>query len=365
VIVSERGLERWEKSIKPVNIGGVAGGEKYIVAGILFKFSSDVELAPGNWMYGGKQRDDEAAHKAAGHERKGIEVLMKRSPSEVIVPLMTLVDFRGCRLSAQALLPLNGLVYGSNDAGKTIHCAEKSPDLNGVICKLGEDLNLAKHKVMERNTGVMKEICFPVDIEIHKCATNPRCCYIIDTARLMPPQTPSPQNPREVFYKLFRPEFVSTYEKPLSSDAFSSFGLIEREKQCIGVIEATKELTERTIPKIAQLMSANDAQHVTRYLQQRGVNVRYLGKVRSHAKDETVRHALLLEMIARVIHKRINLQWRHVSGFEILPSVKVALNIINEALTGKANDWIKEHVLKKFGEEALDGGLKQLTECVN
>jgi hypothetical protein len=30
-----------QKTLKPVSVGGVAGGEKYIVSGILFKFAID------------------------------------------------------------------------------------------------------------------------------------------------------------------------------------------------------------------------------------------------------------------------------------------------------------------------------------
>jgi hypothetical protein len=38
-----------------------------------------------------------AAHKAAGHERKAINWIMKRKIDGLSAPLMTLVDFRGER----------------------------------------------------------------------------------------------------------------------------------------------------------------------------------------------------------------------------------------------------------------------------
>ncbi len=169
LIISERSLPLWEKSIKPVKLGGVAGGDKYLVAGILFKFSQDVELAPHTFMYGGPQRDDDAAHKASGHELKGIEVLMRRAdPAHLRVPLMTLVDFRGCRLSAQSVVPLGGLIYGSADAAKTVVTEEDAASTKTgqavleSIRKLGVALNLAEHGVTETTTGKIKTLCLPV-----------------------------------------------------------------------------------------------------------------------------------------------------------------------------------------------------------
>jgi hypothetical protein len=80
VIVAERAFPVHEKTIKPVHLGGVAGGQKYIVHNILFKFaldqqstssssmfllllrllSSHVSIVPcgDTWMYGGANRDD-------------------------------------------------------------------------------------------------------------------------------------------------------------------------------------------------------------------------------------------------------------------------------------------------------------------
>lgn len=61
VIISELSVPVLNKTIKPTSIGGAAGGEKYVVNGILFKFALDF-----NGIYGG----DENAAKAAGHDLK-------------------------------------------------------------------------------------------------------------------------------------------------------------------------------------------------------------------------------------------------------------------------------------------------------
>lgn len=44
IIISERYLSNEQKTIKPKSMGGIAGGEKYIVQGILFKFAVDTNL---------------------------------------------------------------------------------------------------------------------------------------------------------------------------------------------------------------------------------------------------------------------------------------------------------------------------------
>lgn len=54
----------------PANLGGVAGGAKYKVNGILFKFSLDVKLHD-RWIYGNSKRCDEKAMKSACNELKG------------------------------------------------------------------------------------------------------------------------------------------------------------------------------------------------------------------------------------------------------------------------------------------------------
>lgn len=57
LIISERAIDPQHRTIKPINIGGVAGGDKYIKNGILFKFAMDPIVATKNgkpvYLYGG------------------------------------------------------------------------------------------------------------------------------------------------------------------------------------------------------------------------------------------------------------------------------------------------------------------------
>jgi Clustered mitochondria len=88
------------------------GGDKYIVNSILFKFAVD-----SNSLF---NDNDYAAAKVGGHELKGLLTYFSLGLTDVHVPLMALVDYRGFRLIAMAVLPLQGntLIYGSNDAGR-------------------------------------------------------------------------------------------------------------------------------------------------------------------------------------------------------------------------------------------------------
>jgi hypothetical protein len=59
----------------------------------------------------------------------------------ISVPLMALIDYRGFRLVAMSILPVNAmsLVYGSQDAGKTVH--NSSPVFAAKVC---ESLSLSR-----------------------------------------------------------------------------------------------------------------------------------------------------------------------------------------------------------------------------
>ena len=64
IIISEVYLPVRKKTIKPLNLGGVAGGDKYVVHNILFKFAVD-----SAGLFGGNNL---AAAKVGGLELKGL-----------------------------------------------------------------------------------------------------------------------------------------------------------------------------------------------------------------------------------------------------------------------------------------------------
>jgi hypothetical protein len=92
--------------VKPTNVGGVAGGDKFIaegttiailaipssvhrqLSGIFFKFAVDKGL------YGGMSN----AAKSAGHELKSLNVLLNLQMQGLYFPLFVVIDYLGFRV---------------------------------------------------------------------------------------------------------------------------------------------------------------------------------------------------------------------------------------------------------------------------
>jgi hypothetical protein len=105
IIISEVFLPYKQKTIKPISIGGVAGGEKYIHRGILFKFAMDWE-----GLYGG----DEYSAKVASHELKGLARYFSCAVRGLHFPLMALIDYRYVLTTNQS--------HTQHDRTRTIAC---------------------------------------------------------------------------------------------------------------------------------------------------------------------------------------------------------------------------------------------------
>jgi Clustered mitochondria len=159
IIATERFLPNAQKTIKPVNVGGIAGGEKYLIRSVVFKFAVDVF-----GLYG----SDGAAAKVAGNELRALAALHNHCRDTGLrVPLAAIFDYRGLRIIAVSLLPLKGksLVYGSKDGGRTVfnRNAKFARAADGVATRL----NLAPHMVgvlKSPNPTVLSLCC---DIEGH------------------------------------------------------------------------------------------------------------------------------------------------------------------------------------------------------
>jgi hypothetical protein len=116
-------------------------------------------------------------------------------------PLMAVIDYMGFRVLAVSLLPISKatLRYGSDSGGRIARALD--PQLNGLMKKAGEKLNLAGHVV-----GSSKTVIFgPGDIEGH-CGSDGRY-YVLDFGRVYPCEAPAQgASPGSIFYQLLRPE---------------------------------------------------------------------------------------------------------------------------------------------------------------
>jgi hypothetical protein len=244
---------------------GFAGGEKYLQRGIYFKFAVD-----SHRIY----QDEESIAKVAGHELKSLNQLFGLWIKDVHFPMMILIgecsyygysnfiDYRGFRLIAMSTLPINEntIVYGSSDAGVTIH-TDNSKAIERMRA-IADKLNLKEHKVGPKY--LEKLVSTPVDLEAHYGFDNRYyllgkvitiCDWLIpiDFSRTFPPTTPDRTVPSSYLFKLLRPEFVKNYHKPLCSDSFSNFvknyNADEHNKE---IEEATKYLRNVIIPNFAK-----------------------------------------------------------------------------------------------------------------
>ena len=164
----------------------------------------------------GLYKGDANAAKAAGHELKGVMSFHNCFLKNFHLPLMAIIDYRGFRVVAMALLPIRDgrLIYGSDDCGKTVH--NDVPDFAEKMRIAGEKLNLAGHTVNN------KLIYVAFDVEGHQ-APDGRF-YLLDLARTFPPELPlkeeRPTWPQNAFlYRLLRPELVKKSPFPICSDA--------------------------------------------------------------------------------------------------------------------------------------------------
>lgn len=161
--------------------GGVAGGEKYLVEGIFFKFAID---AFG--VYGG----DDFAMKAAGHELNGLKAyhsinhLIKAPEGNGLhFPFMVLISYRGYRLIATPKLPLGpgSLIYGSGDGGRTVYRSDEV--MNDLMKQAARELNIKEHGTCitadpTRDEDVVM-LDAPTDIEGHRGGDGRY--YVLDT----------------------------------------------------------------------------------------------------------------------------------------------------------------------------------------
>ncbi len=427
VIASEAGMPVQNKTVKPADVGGIAGGQKFFSQNIFFKrVMDDMNL------YGGL----EGAAKAAGHELKGLRAFIEYRLREdekaltnaaasgaeaknealdnaakavgvskevledkLYTGLMIVLDTRGIRILATSLLPLSkgSLQYGSANAGDTVF---KHPRCHALMEHAGKAINLKEH-VVGNSPEAQRSIYGPCDIEVH-IGTDDRV-YVLDTARVFPPSPPPrfhnavaipPTGPilgvqlkasdwqnevgiylrnmpiktlrdnstvicyadpaavaaqgrtlkenvrASVFarrklngtvivvnvqrgshlYCMLRPELVKNSKVPLSSDAFSFFGTHESKVHNAEVRTAFNHLMDEVIPTFAKELAnkavvVNSESDLAREMHARGINMRYLSRVRQFLPSSDRGRAMIMtSMVSRVCKAILRKRLREVDA---------------------------------------------------
>jgi len=354
IIISEIYTEPENKTVKPMSNMGFAGGDKYIVKQVLFKFAVDTN---------GLFDSDHAAMKVAGHELKGLISYFNLNMKDLHFPIMSLVDYLGFRVIAMSLLPVSKdtLIYGTADAAKTIH--SDSVEFNSLMKKAAARLNLSAHRAGRPNTaGVM--VWSAVDLEGH-LGEDGRF-YMLDFSRTFPPRRPDMSQKNCHLFHMLRPEFVRRYKKPLCSDGYSGFimsfnGNAHNEE----LNQATTHLENVIIPKVAyELDHLTDEQlehvRVNDFVHRFGINLRLLGAVRQQLSNKTVRKQLLIEMISRTCKQLLRQKMREKMAELKLPQTtpfnelvitefNLLFGVSDQAKT-HWNSQIRDHLYLNFAQ---------------
>jgi len=93
----------------------------------------------------------------------------------------------------------------------------------------------------------------PADIEVHR-GTDGKY-YMLDFARLWPPEVPTPGLQASFLIRMMRPELVRSFPKPLCSDGFSRFQtgeIAERDENNREIVEAFLYLMKDVIPSFTK-----------------------------------------------------------------------------------------------------------------
>jgi hypothetical protein len=234
------------RTISQADIGGIAGGDKFIVNGLLFKLCTD-PVHGDHYLYGGHEPRLDLAGKASGNALRAAQIYHdalirhrqeKHCEVSMHVPMEVVIDYLGQRLTAQPLLDLDKSmvhpVYGSADAGRTVHCENT---VHEVMKYCADSFHVETHLVC----GTQGPLAAAADIECKLGAQTiegKRIITILDLSRSFPPECPHTSAhlridgrnySGSIFYRMFRPEFLTHMRVKgmprLSPDAFSGFGL--------------------------------------------------------------------------------------------------------------------------------------------
>jgi hypothetical protein len=380
MIISEIHFPPEQKTIRPLKMGGVLGGAKYVVRGILFKI-------PDGSMFSAYPDPMFIANKIQGHELKGLKAYFgwffnRASLGLVSFPLTAIIDYKGYRITAMTLLPISGsetLIYGSDDAGTECNVRNDIPEWSQLIRDASVGLNLKPHYVINgRSAGGEAEIASCVDLEGHN--GSDRRYYLLDFSRTFPPLFKKPSETYDKFwpfYNMMRGEFLKRWGKPLSADAFSNFQSVsiseERKSEAKvnqeDVRVATAAIEEKVVVMVCKaLFASHDASTSIRHIFHReGLNMRYLGVVYQRlvgdlyqASKHNLYKLVQVEALMRVLKADLRSCLRKAQAEAVSENSESLLlgraaQVLNQyfgccdlGAWMKKNGFCLEHLLKKF-----------------
>ncbi|KAL7750789.1 hypothetical protein RI367_003746 [Sorochytrium milnesiophthora] len=296
----------------------------------------------------------EASVRKTGHEMLGINQLYGAEDaagrsSDLHTALMCLVDYKGFRIVACAIMPLAAdktlvLDLSCTDSPSPLLDMTSIDRLNDACARL----NLKEHRV-PTGTGARQTIGIRccATVEVHYCQTHDHY-YSLNLCDLFPVDhgKAAEKNKEPDPMKRLRPEFVKGYRHPLSSDAYTPYQVPdERERDNQEALYASRYLRDNHVPDFVRKLDALDILPIdssgfSAELHRHGINMRYLGLIAKHTKLPYIKELCVVEMAARCFKHLLNdrvrsavLNFRKIQAKRIDDEMKtLAVNMFNEAL---------------------------------
>ena len=381
-IVEEYALPASLKSIPPLDLeGGDTTGEEdeadegtdgaatpelmYVYRNFLIRL-----IKPGSGL-GGDEED--AMYKIAGNELRGMKAMQTAatkayqkalllnafdpSTQPLALVLSVLVDYHGFRFLVMSMPPVDEertQVYGRRDThDPNSRFLDNDAMFHGLHSAACDELNLKPHNII--SDGEAKLIHGSVETQGHYCHDG--CYYAMNFSRLMPSDLPN--DGMEMLTKQLRPELVSAYRMPLSSDAFSNLTAPPKDDASASLVSDSDQadvevggasrflLTER-IPKFVEQLDLMktfpyDSSTFTQAVHAAGINIRHIGRVAELTRLPHVREMVVIEMLARTGklilnrgHRRVIHKAKEAADLVILEKKRYWNNENGEGIEGKS-----------------------------
>lgn len=283
------GGKSWTLNLPPISPSHDEMGT-YLVGNFVFHLASDY-VSPNVQVI-------ERSLRQTSQELKSINAF-NECCSEFNTALMTIIDYRGFRVIAYSVMPLDEeetlcLDVGIDGSGKSDTVALAK------INQVGRQLNLKSHTVV---TPRDKNVALSVSstTKIHGVSVQGvERYYAINLVDLMPTW--------ERDSICFRPEFIDAYQQPLACEAYGGnlASLHEQQSLQAEVANAKSYLLDVQLPKlVSHLDSCGPASfplttaQLAELFHSNGVNMAFLGRAAELTKLPHVRDLMHMDMIAR------------------------------------------------------------------
>ncbi|EFC43515.1 hypothetical protein NAEGRDRAFT_80039 [Naegleria gruberi] len=367
-----------DKSLSPINPTDKKSSHVYIQNNIFFSFSINTdEPKDENDM-------DQYAYENANNDLKGVIAFNEADVPGVHTLASAIVDYRGYRVVAQSIIPgiLQGdqgskHVYGSIDEGKSF---VTDPKYHSLMKEAAEKLHIKEHTIIDESGKEHTILC---PSECKGIVGSDGRFYVLDLISITPRDT----NFLENKIAIFRPELIQSYvttqkkrkqqekkeeteekkEETKKDELVIAFNTDIHSNTKLGgsqevidqdiqeVQKLGKFLLEFLLPKFVQsfkLREENpfDGRTLTDAMHERGINMRYLGKIAELAKEHSVPHLIMMckqEMITRAAKHIYNKYLRSVEDSNLA-------TFISKFLCCIFGTNVDEHEPNKKDKKALE-----------